>query len=624
MSEFSGDTIEDLAKWLNDVVGGASTLDGVPDWTYVEEVLESFNFDGADAGDIQEVLDEYNQLAERFDGNVKTTITKNLSDRIAVSAIDTSGDGEIDDSEFNAARDKAQAGTITEEEAAAFEAADDMMRGNSGTSGTDASSSVNLNAPPWFLDKYGIPSPTDEQVEKILADVNEERVARGEAPFTSLYELPNMTLDQVGEDIATGMYPEVETVFEPFTHLEMKYGPDFTMKTDRFEQVKGLLGFNDDAFKKTLEVADAFGLRREGGNEVAWQPAAMLMSMTDHIVSTSREERQDVLGRIRTLGYEIKRLEEAGKSASEMPGGIAGSGGSRLTLAKRERAKLISEWRSMSPTERINGGVGNDNLRDVFDRFTQGIGMYGNIESLAMLHAVNPGLAARLWESNGDVQKIDPTDVNLAGYYLGKALPGSGSSGDAMSSGLVVLGYSEAGGDAFVGDVLKQVDYFRNPEKYAPDDGSGSGRTRMVPDRMAIEQNARDTMEILYPTAASDEDVQAITDRVMQEAAAAPLDQEVNLASRVRQYVEELPQYGEFYGNKPGGVTDSQYQNVMMSGAESMLGAEAGLTQSGALGMKSGKYQTAVGAAAGTSAAFDNSTFMGRLAQAAQVTSQNT
>ena len=624
MSEFAGDTIEELLRWLKDETTGVTTQDGVPDFNQVEEILENFDFDGADADDVRLILDQYNKLAERYDGNVKTTIVKTLSDRVAVSAIDTSGDGQIDDSEFNAARDKAQAGTITEEEAAALETSDDMMRGNSGT---DASSSVNLNAPAWFLDKYGIPSPTDEQVEKILADVNEERVARGETPLTSLYDLPNMTLDQVGEDIAAGMYPEVEPVFEPFTHLEMKYGPDFTMNTARFEQVKGLLGFDDDVFQKTLEVADAFGLRREGGNEVAWQPAAMLMSMSDHIVSTSREERQDVLGRIRTLGYEIKRLQEAGRGANELPGDLAGSGGSggsRLILAKRERAKLIAEWRSMNPTERINGGVGNDNLRDVFDRFTQGVGMYGNIEALAMLHAVNPGLAARLWESNGDVQKIDPTDVNLAGYYLGKALPGSGSSGDAMSSGLVVLGYSEAGGDAFVGDVLKQVDYFRNPEKYAPDDGSGSGPTRMVPDRMAIEQNARDTMEILYPTAASDEDVRAITDRVMQEAASAPLDQEVNLAARVRQFVEELPQYGEFYGNKPGGVTDAQYQNVMMRGAESMLGAEGGLTQSGALGMKSGKYQTSVGAAAGTSAAFDNSTFMGRLAQAAQVTSQNT
>ena len=621
MSEFSGDTIDDLLRWLKDESTGVTTMDGVPDFDQVEDILENFDFDGVDAAKVQDVLNQYNKLAERYDGNVKTTITKALADRVAVSAIDTSGDGQVDTSEFNAARDKAQDGTATEEELAALEASDDMMRGNAGT---DASSVVDLNAPPWFLDKYGIPSPTEEQVEQILAPINEERLARGEDPFTSLFDLPNMTLDQVGEDIAAGMYPAVEPVFEPFTHLEMKFGPDFTMKTDRFEQVKGLLGFDDDVFKKTLEVADSFGLRREGGNEVAWQPAAMLMSMTDHIVSTSREERQDVLGRIRTLGYEIKRLEEAGKSASELPGDLAGSGGSRLALVKRERAKLIAEWRSMSPTERINGGVGNNNLREVFDRFGAGIEMYGNIESLAMLHAVNPGLAARLWESNGDVQKIDPTDVNLAGYYLGKALPGSGSSGDALSSGLVVLGYSEAGGDAFVSDVLKQVDYFRNPEKYAPDDGSGSGRTRMVPDRMAIEQNARDTMEILYPTSASDEDVRAITDRVMQEAAAAPLDQEVNLAARVRQYVEELPQYGEFYGNKPGGVTDSQYQNVMMSGAESMLGAEGGLTQAGALGMKSGKYQTAIGAAAGTSAAFDNSTFMGRLAQAAQVTSQNT
>ena len=131
-------------------------------------------------------------------------------------------------------------------------------------------------------------------------------------------------------------------------------------------------------------------------------------------------------------------------------------------------------------------------------------------------------------------------------------------------------------------------------------------------------------MEILYPAAANEEDVRAITERVMNEYASAPDEQQVNVEARIRQYVEELPQYGEFYGNKPGGVTEGQYQSVMNAGSRSMLGNEGDLTQAGALGMKSGKYQTAVGAAMGTSAAYDNSTFMGRLAQAAQITSRNT
>ena len=479
---------------------------------------------------------------------------------------------------------------------------------------------IATNAPVWLVQLINRDLSVEELAE-LETLVNDTLVEQGLPPIDSLDDLNTTTRDLAADLVARFIGPveEEEVVFEPFTHLEMKFGPDFTMKTVDFEQAKSLLGFDDDMFRKTLEVADAFGMRREGGNEIAWQPVSLLMSMTDHMVSTSREERQAILGRIRTLGYEIKKMEEG---EGPMNPEVANS---RLQAARRQYQKLIAEWRSMSETERINGadGDGNQNLREVFDRFGAGLEMYGGIESLSMIHAVNPGLAARIWESDGNPQDVSLEDKKLAAYYVSKALPGAGSSGDVLGAALVTMGYGEAGADKFMIDLVGQVDVSRNPEKYAPDDDS-SGPTRIVPDRMAVEQNARDTMEILYPTAANEDDVRAITDRVMQEAASAADDQDVNVEARIRQYVEELPQYGEFYGNKPGGVTEGQYKNVMTLGSRSMLGNEGDLTQAGALGMKSGKYQTAVGAAMGTSAAYDNSTFMGRLAQAAQITSRNT
>jgi hypothetical protein len=479
---------------------------------------------------------------------------------------------------------------------------------------------TNTNAPIWLVQLLNRDLSAEELAE-LETLVNDTLAEQGLPPIDSLEDLNTTTQDLAADLVARYIGPveEEEVVFEPFTHLAMKFGPDFTMKTVDFEQAKSLTGFDDDMFKKTLEVADAFGMRREGGNEVAWQPVSLLMNMTDHMVSTSLEERQAILGRIRTLGQQIKEMEEGGGPRNPE------AANTRLQAARRQYQKLIAEWRSMSPTERINGadGDGNQNLREVFDRFGAGLEMYGSIESLAMLHAVNPGLAARIWESDGNPQKVSAEDKNLMGYYLSKAVPGAGSSGDALGAALVTMGYGEAGGDAFAIDLVKNVDVVRNPEKYAEDDDS-SGPKRVIPDRMAVEQNARDTMEILYPTAANEEDVRAITDRVMNEYASAPDEQQVNVEARIRQYVEELPQYGEFYGNKPGGVTESQYKNVMTAGSRSMLGNEGDLTQAGALGMKSGKYQTAVGAAMGTSAAYDNSTFMGRLAQAAQITSRNT
>jgi hypothetical protein len=55
-----------------------------------------------------------------------------------------------------------------------------------------------------------------------------------------------------------------------------------------------------------------------------------------------------------------------------------------------------------------------------------------------------------------------------------------------------------------------------------------------------------------------------------------------------------------------------------------MLGAQAADPNAVRSGMRSGQYQTTVGAVAGTKAARDNSTFMGRLAAAAQVVGENT
>jgi hypothetical protein len=50
-----------------------------------------------------------------------------------------------------------------------------------------------------------------------------------------------------------------------------------------------------------------------------------------------------------------------------------------------------------------------------------------------------------------------------------------------------------------------------------------------------------------------------------------------------------------------------------------MLGAEVGNNEAVVAGMRSGKYQTTIDAAAGMSEAWDNSTFLGRLARVGQL-----
>tara|TARA_R110001606_G_scaffold101624_12_gene223114 strand:- start:5706 stop:7472 length:1767 start_codon:yes stop_codon:yes gene_type:complete len=483
---------------------------------------------------------------------------------------------------------------------------------------------ADTNFPQWMKDRFfngndGLQRDADQ----LLIAINAKQEENGEPPFLSLFDVPDVGLNTyIEETIIESLFPteeEEEEQFEPYTNLKLKFGTDFQIKTVELNNILQDTGFDQDQFRRTLELADAYDMRREGpGEEIAWQVPLMLMNMTGLVASSGTyEERQESLTRLRTLGQEIKT-----RKAALGPGMTNKS----IRDLEREYQQALSEAKLLQ-TGQVAQLAGRDfgvdiNVGQLFNGFSEGIDLYGNIETFGILHAVDPGLAARLWAAEGDFTKVSPNDTNLVGMYMSRAIPGAGEAGDLLAQTLVRWGYGEAAGDALVIDLMARADVVNNPGDYGPN-ANGSGE-KTIPDRVAVEARARDLMETMYPQGAAESEIADITDRVIAEYMDAPDDQMYDLDSQTESAVRGLPQYEKFYGNKPGGVSDSRYAASMTLGAQSILGAEAGLTGAAGLGMQSGKYQTAVGAAAGSSLAFDNSTFMGRLAQAAKVVSANT
>lgn len=90
-------------------------------------------------------------------------------------------------------------------------------------------------------------------------------------------------------------------------------------------------------------------------------------------------------------------------------------------------------------------------------------------------------------------------------------------------------------------------------------------------------------------------------------------------------FARKQPDYQQVFGNRPANMDETSYANQMGQATQSILGLD-GAGAAGAIrtGMESGSTQTAIGAAAGSAGAFENSTFQERLAKAAKVVASMT
>jgi hypothetical protein len=237
--------------------------------------------------------------------------------------------------------------------------------------------------------------------------------------------------------------------------------------------------------------------------------------------------------------------------------------------------------------------------------FREGLRQYGGNSGYAFLHSVDPQLALKLSTSSPD--KWARADIVKANQWL---IRGGVVNED---TNLGRAGY------ATEGDVVLDQSLYSGNRNTGP-----SGAVRTMPDPVAVRQAAKDMWKQFFVSDPSDEQVAQLAAQISSTISSAPINQSVDVEARVREMLLNNGLYRELYSRMPKGMTEGEYQNQFRQAAQTMLGAQAADPSVIRAGMRTGSYQTSIGAAASSKAAFDNSTFMGRLAAAAQVISENT
>jgi hypothetical protein len=495
------------------------------------------------------------------------------------------------DSQFDASvRDPASPGgsNITPEEAEAREAA-----GGTGIDFVD---------PRWLMDANNGSELTDEQRDYLLEYYN--GTSEG-SDFQSYEEL----VDSGALDTPAGQNQALaEAAFgepEPYPTLSIgvSKGKQFTVRSDEWEEAASRYGFSSDEMTRIVRLADMNNMRGADGEYIAWQPLAALMKTTGALDRLDTREGQ--LDRVSELNTRITALtrQVRGMSGPEVDSAAARSARSELDRLKLQRDEEIAKARGLLTAPEVGP-------RALANAYNEGLNLYGYDPGMAFIHATDAGLAARFASAGGDPDKISGADQALMLRHLGNA--GYLSEEDFAKS-IISQGYTEAG---LVGS------FIQGQQRRAS--GGGGGRERILPDPVQVQQAAKDLYRSLFKEEPDEATLTSLSQQVNAAIAGSPDNQNVDVEARIRQTMEGLPQYDKYYGNKPGGMTEGEYQGQFVDAQQSILGNELAGNSAVRLGMQSGQYQTAVGAATGTKEAWGSSTWLGRLAAAAQNVARNT
>jgi len=351
-------------------------------------------------------------------------------------------------------------------------------------------------------------------------------------------------------------------------------------------------GLSEPALVQSVRQAEAWGFQTAAG-EVAWQPYLALQKAYGTVVEPGNREEMlaELIPRREDLKAQLKKMESTGR-------------GSAPKYAEIQRELADIERRLAS--DRKTGASSMAGQREMLNTWKEGMRLYDS-ETLAFFHALNPGLASRM--SGSETLSLEDARMSLS--LMAKA----GLSGDDpndFAKNMGELGFLDPYATLLVEAQRKAAA------------SASAGRTVLKPDPVAIRQATKDMYRSLYLEDPSDDQLNAMAAKVESAIVGAPDDVNVSGEARIRDVVEGDPKYQMYYGKKPGGMSEQEYQNMHRAAQSSMLGEELADNQAVRVGMRQGDYQTTVGAAMGTEEAWDNSTFLGRLARAAQTVGRNT
>jgi hypothetical protein len=522
------------------------------------------------------------------DGTVTTGERKALSDaRTKVTKDVTS-----------AAQQQAEASGATEEQAATA-VAESQSALDSLFSETEVPVPATLGA---FVGPNGKLKATDSHALIEAWNVlNPASPVKTEADLLKVMRVDGPVQQQVVEIAFLGAEPLIDY------RIPTIAGDSYTVSADTFNLLSRQYGYTTAQMTSAVRAAAKAGLT-DGRGDPAWQVLLGLANATRNQALLTPIAETPVV----TPGS--SPVEMQGINAGTKPKTTTTSGGYTASISglNRGEADEYQKQRQQEAAAADAARKGNQaasygnywnaqTLQALGVEFKNGRDFYGGDDMLGLLHVVNPSLAAR-------IATTDPKNLSLADKRTAaESFMDMGLDDQA----LMALGYG-------------WVSNYDTYGQRTSGGGGGSEPTRQQPDPVALRQAAKDLYTGLFVAEPSEAQLDQLTASVMSAINAAPMDQTVDPNARLRAAAEGLPQYQELYANKPGGMSAEEYQSGFRQGAASILGnasVDPSVIQGG---LRTGKTQTSVGAAAASKPAWESSGFLGRLAAAAQVVAEST
>lgn len=460
------------------------------------------------------------------------------------------------------------------------------------------------DTPTWFLEQYNTVL-TDDQKARILEYWNDMYGTRFQnwTDIAGRLEEPTQLTMTLVESAMLDVEPSAAWT------IDLGGSRSYTLKQDELEAAKQLFGLSNDGLTRLIRLQNSLQYQ-DDPDDARWQITAGLLAARNQLEQLTTDEQlfQDIED-LKAQKREGEQPGELGSIVDDLMADFTEAGGTGPVSPAQEAFDLMNDP-TVGAVAYEHYTPSNRSVQQLSKMFDEGFEQYHN-STLAFVHALDQGLAYRISASGGDPTKLDPGDNAEAIRLLTK--------GGVLNRGSSPL---ESMGAIFANDSVLGLfqDYFN---------ASGANNTeqekvRRVLDEVGAGEAIRALWRQMFRTDPSDEMVQAFTGELQRQLDAAPEGQEFDVSARIRSFATGSDTHKDLYGAKPGGVSEEEYQAQFLAGAQSLLGNEVAPNEAILQGMKSGKYQTTVGAIAGAKSSLGNSRFMERLARAANVISENT
>jgi hypothetical protein len=270
----------------------------------------------------------------------------------------------------------------------------------------------------------------------------------------------------------------------------------------------------------------------------------------------------------------------------------------RGQILRDPRRETLQELENLLSEQGTIGGRTDPGILGANSNFQRGMDVYRGDQLLSLVYAIDPNLAERVASTGGDPDKLDWRDNAAVFDILEQAgvTEGSNVRLRQLESATGFFGYFDANGGG---------------------GGGGAGPVRRLVDPAAVKEQMQQLWSRMFLADVDDATVASVTANLQQQLDAAPEGMSFDVSSRIMAFLRGQDVYNELYQNKPEGLSEEEYQAQFAGGVQDILGNELD-PEALKSGMRTGRYDTAVGRAASSGKLLTNSTLRGRWAQAKQ------